>query len=228
MVPQFHEFSRDEIGLIEHILYDFIDVLAPVSSEYLLLFGGVLGVDEVLLEEGELVGVDQDVCVHLLVQLGDHPAEHHPVLLQQALVLPLHPADHDLLHRSHQGHVFALQGQRGGLCEVGLLGLDLLVLLEHPLLLGLAHPAELEQLQPARPKPIVQTDGVDRYVGEAEVLPVVYDGYELVDAALAVPEQVSPGLGVLALLDGDLIGVDLLDLLVVEHEANLQHEVFVH
>lgn len=47
------------------------------------------------------------------------------------------------------------------------------------------------------------------------------------DAGLAVLEQVAFGLGVLALLDGDLIGVDLLDLLVVEHQTRLEHEVLL-
>lgn len=47
------------------------------------------------------------------------------------------------------------------------------------------------------------------------------------DAGLAVLEQVAFGLGVFALLDGDLIGVDLLDLLVVEHQTSLQHEILL-
>lgn len=47
------------------------------------------------------------------------------------------------------------------------------------------------------------------------------------DAGLAVLEQVAFGLGVFALLDGYLIGVDLLDLLVVEHQTGLQHEVLL-
>lgn len=161
MMPQFHEFPGDEVGLIEHILDNFVDVFAPVPPEDLLLLGRVLAIDVFLLEESELVGVDQDVGVHLLVQLGHHPVVHHAVLLQQALVLLFHAADNDLLDSDSQDHVLALEGEGGGLSEVGLPGLDLLVLLQQPLLFGVAEPAELKELQAAGPEAVVEADGVD-------------------------------------------------------------------
>lgn len=47
------------------------------------------------------------------------------------------------------------------------------------------------------------------------------------DAGPAVPEQVSLGLGIPALLEGDLVGVDLFDLLVIKHQPGLQHELLI-
>lgn len=80
------------------------------------------------------------------MSLSNGALKESAILLEQTVIILLHPLNHYFLHLLQESLVVAVEGQQNGICIVDLLWLHFLILLKQLLLLGLRHPTKLEQL----------------------------------------------------------------------------------